>query len=97
MHGGGAPQVKQAAQRRIQELVLPSLGLLAEYIERTDPDEGAPAQARIQAARDILDRAGFSATHRLDLSADLSVKSPIDVELDELADRIRDRAQSPSD
>ncbi len=55
MHGGSAPQVKEAARRRILELVMPALVGLTDLLH--DPD--TPPATKLAAVRDILDRAGF--------------------------------------
>jgi uncharacterized protein (UPF0147 family) len=56
MHGGKAPQVRAAAQRRILEnLVTPALATLRNLV--TDPN--VPPNVKLGASRDILDRTGF--------------------------------------
>ena len=60
VHGGRAPQVKAKAEDRIRDLVDPSLNRIA----RTIADDANPALA-LQAARDILDRAGYKATEKI--------------------------------
>ena len=60
VHGGRAPQVKLAAEERIRALVAPSL----DRIEKTIADDDNP-QLALAAARDILDRAGYKATEKI--------------------------------
>jgi len=60
VHGGRAPQVKAKAEDRIRDLVDPSLNRIA----RTIGDDANPALA-LAAARDILDRAGYKATEKI--------------------------------
>jgi len=60
VHGGKAPQVRLAADERIRQLVDPSLNRIA----RTIGDDANPALA-LAAARDILDRAGYKATEKI--------------------------------
>ncbi len=60
VHGGRAPQVKMAAEERIRALVAPSL----DRIQRTIADNDNP-QLALAAARDILDRAGYKATEKV--------------------------------
>lgn len=60
VHGGAAPQVKLGAEQRIRALVDPSL----DRIQRTIADDNNP-QLALAAARDILDRAGFKATEKV--------------------------------
>lgn len=78
--------MKAKADARIQAAVNPALTLIEEYLEHAgDPEYPVPPAVRLAAARDILDRAGYSATHRLEMSGDLTIVSPVDLELDELA------------
>jgi len=51
MHGGGAPQVKQAALERLMALQHPAIDRMAKLIEQAE----FPTVA-YQASRDILDR-----------------------------------------
>jgi hypothetical protein len=60
VHGGRAPQVKLAAEERIRSLVDPSL----DRIQKTIADDDNP-QLALAAARDILDRAGYKATEKI--------------------------------
>ena len=60
VHGARAPQVKAKAEDRIRALVDPSLNRIA----RTIADDQNPALA-LAAARDILDRAGYKATEKI--------------------------------
>jgi hypothetical protein len=59
-HGGAAPQVKLAAEERIRSLVDPSL----DRIQKAIADDDNP-QLALAAARDILDRAGYKATEKI--------------------------------
>jgi hypothetical protein len=59
VHGGGAPQVKKAAEDRIRELVDPALNRLAKLIE--DDSSGVA----LGAVKDILDRAGYKPVERI--------------------------------
>lgn len=56
MHGGSAPQVREAARLRLLELVDPALATIARAVKqkRTGPVE-------LKAAHDILDRTGLAA------------------------------------
>lgn len=76
MHGGAAPQVKEAARLRILELVNPALATLGRALRQ----KGKPDAQAIAAAKDILDRAGFKPVER---QAHL-IKSPKDMTADEL-------------
>lgn len=98
VHGGRAPQVKAKAEERIKALVNPALLLIEEYLDHVgDPDYPVPPAVRLNAARDILDRAGYSATHRLEMSGGLTFRSPIDVELEELAARLEQARKEMED
>jgi hypothetical protein len=57
VHGGSAQQVREAARRRLLELVDPALATL----ERAVRQKGKPDAVAIAAAREILDRAGLAA------------------------------------
>ena len=60
VHGGRAPQVKLSAEQRIRDLVDPSL----DRIQKAIADDDNP-QLALAAARDILDRAGYKATEKV--------------------------------
>ena len=62
MHGGSAPQVKAAAQARIQALVFPALTAMEAAMTC---DQWS---AVVAAAKDILDRAGHKATDKHELT-----------------------------
>lgn len=61
MHGGGAPQARRAAERRLREMVEPALAALDMILR--DPE--ALARDKIRAAVSVLDRAGFHHRRRL--------------------------------
>lgn len=63
VHGGSAPQVKAAALRRIQEAADP---IAAEMIRLAQQAESETA--RIQAGRDLLDRAGLKPADKHEVS-----------------------------
>lgn len=54
-HGAAAPQVREAAARRLENAIDRLLAALLHIAE----DEAQPAAARVSAIRDALDRAGF--------------------------------------
>lgn len=60
-HGGKAPQVQAAARRRILEAADPVAARLIDIALNSESDSAAVA-----AARDLLDRAGLGATHRIE-------------------------------
>jgi hypothetical protein len=93
-HGGAAPQVKRKAEERIRELVNPALAAIARLIGETEDHVGAESEAvKLAAARDILDRAGYSPTAKIHLEGDLTVKSPIDIEMEQIAQQLREQAE----
>ena len=57
MHGGAAPQVKNAADARLRELELPAIARIASLIEQRE----FPSVA-YQASKDVLDRIRGRAT-----------------------------------
>lgn len=63
MHGGGAPQVRAAAQVRI----LMAADRAAAQLVVLMYDQTAPHSVRLAAARDLLDRAGLGARTGVDV------------------------------
>jgi hypothetical protein len=59
-HGGGAPQVKIAAEERLRSLVHPAISGLASLINNADSDS-----VRLSAIRDLLDRTGYKPTEKV--------------------------------
>lgn len=65
MHGGKAPQVERANARRVlDELVGPALVQLRRLVE----DDSIPANVKLAAVRDVLDRAGFKPTEKVEVT-----------------------------
>jgi hypothetical protein len=98
-HGGAAPQVKRKAEERLRSLVNPALAALARLIGDADAGRrGAESEAvQLGAIKDVLDRAGYTATQKLAVSGDLTVRSPVDLELDDLAQALRDNDRPPAE
>lgn len=73
-HGGKAPQVREAARKRLEGLVPEALEVLADLAQgkAKHPDTGTavevPPAVRARAAADILSRAGVSAITEVELS-----------------------------
>jgi hypothetical protein len=65
VHGGSAPQVKAAAQRRIQQ----ALDAAAKRLTGFAFDEGVSESIALAAVNGILDRGGLGAKQALELSA----------------------------
>lgn len=59
-HGGGAPQVREAAQLRILGMVSPALARLRKLIDGADSDS-----VKLHAVKDVLDRAGLGAAMQI--------------------------------
>ena len=53
-HGGAAPQVKKRAEERLAALVDPAIGFLGRALRKK-----GVSSVQYQAAKDVLDRAGF--------------------------------------
>jgi hypothetical protein len=66
-HGGRAPQVKASAAQRIRDLAPTALDVIEALL--SEPD--APG-IRLAAARDLLDRAGFSPKQRIEHSGEVA-------------------------
>ncbi len=75
VHGGAAPQVKEAAKLRILALVHPALATMARAVN--SKRKGEPSAVEVSAAKDILDRAGLAAKDRLELSG--AAKAPLTI------------------
>ena len=58
VHGGAAPQVREAARLRLLALVDPALATLARAVR----GKGKPTAVEIRAATEILNRAGMDLT-----------------------------------
>lgn len=54
VHGGRAPQVLDAARRRLLEMVAPALAQLRKLLEEADGDS-----VKLGAIREVLDRSGL--------------------------------------
>lgn len=94
VHGGAAPQVQKSARERIAAMVDPALNVI--YKSMKMQSKGKPLPIAFAAARDIMDRAGYKATDKLQLtgagpSGEVVFATPGDLlkaELDALHDRI---------
>jgi hypothetical protein len=70
-HGGAAPQVKKAAEQRLQELKQPAIAYLAHLLEQKQfPSAG------LGAAKDVLDRIDGKPRESVDMnhSGDVTVR-----------------------
>lgn len=63
IHGGASPQAKAAADKKLALAADLAIEILAEEME-----EGQSSRDRIRAAIAILDRAGFGALRRIELT-----------------------------
>ncbi len=59
-HGGGAPQVRDAARRRLLELVDPAIGVLARAVRPRRSKAWEPSATELRAVAEILNRTGFA-------------------------------------
>lgn len=66
MHGGGAPQVRQAARLRLAALVDPAINVLASLLKPSK--RKIPENVRLAAAKDALDRNGLKPKDEVVLS-----------------------------
>lgn len=64
-HGGSAPQVREAARRRLLEAVDPALVRLCDLVH--SPDE----RVALQAIRLVLDRAGIIVEHEFVITREM--------------------------
>jgi hypothetical protein len=82
VHGGKAPQVRLSAEQRIRDLVDPSLN----RIQKAIADDDNP-QLALAAARDILDRAGYKATEKVQQDGRVTLEIELVKRTLELPDR----------
>lgn len=69
VHGGSAPQVIEAARRRLLALIDPALGVLAQAVRvrsKATSKLWEPSAQEIAAAREVLNRAGLVAVAPID-------------------------------
>ncbi|MCR4375902.1 MAG: hypothetical protein NUW22_13745 [Acidobacteria bacterium] len=64
-HGGRAPQVVRSARERLDALVDPAIVQLTKLIDSADTDS-----VKLAAIRDVLDRAGYKPTDKLQVGGD---------------------------
>ena len=76
MHGGAAPQVKKKARERFNDLVDPAINTLAKAMEEAEEKGEKVSTQALNAARDILDRAGYKPGFDLNLGGALEVNDP---------------------
>jgi hypothetical protein len=68
-HGGSLPWVKEAAQRRLQELVMPAITTLHRLVQSAETDAVA-----LGAAKDILDRCGFKPSEKVEQATAVEIR-----------------------
>lgn len=61
VHGGSAPQVKEAARLRLLAMVDPALATIQRSLTRKYKPGEHPTAVELAAAREVLNRAGLSA------------------------------------
>lgn len=69
VHGGRAPQVKRAAAERLAEMVDPAITELGKLMRSADSE-----QVQLAAIKDILDRAGYKATEKVQQDGTMTVE-----------------------
>lgn len=87
-HGGSAPQVRDAAKRRLLEAVDP---LMAELIRLALKAESE--SVRVSAAKDALDRAGYGAKQIIESEVTVHDGGEVDREIARLAAELVGRAE----
>ncbi len=65
-HGGAAPQVRAAAQRRLADLVDPAI----RELQRVLDDDDADHRDRLRAVAEVLDRAGHPRGATVDVTVE---------------------------
>lgn len=69
-HGGSAPQVREAARRRLLELVPDAVEAMAQMAGIIEGSKDVKDEVRQRAAADILDRAGLRPTDHVAISTE---------------------------
>ena len=100
VHGGAAPQVKASARERIAEMVAPALAVMSKAMAMKTKQ--GPLPIAVTAAKDMLDRAGYKATDKIQLtgagpSGEVVFATPaelIKAELDALHERIAPKPEN---
>jgi hypothetical protein len=64
MHGGGAPQVREAARQRLLEAADSAAAELVKIMK----NQKTPGPARVPAINSLLDRAGVSTSSKLEVT-----------------------------
>lgn len=83
MHGGGAPQVKKKALQRLQEAADPAAAELVRISTKADSES-----VRVSAIKEILDRAGYTATQKHEIETTLTTRDGKEEKLDQLLQEI---------
>lgn len=86
-HGASAPQVKRAAQLRLLE----AADDVAAELVRLALDRTVPPQVKVQAARDLLDRAGLGATQLVQVQHDIADPAARRARIAEIRDELAER------
>ena len=77
MHGGKAPLALARAQLALEKADLQLRGLVIPAVDALERLLQANSEATILgAAKDILDRGGLKATHRIEVDSDITVIRP---------------------
>lgn len=89
-HGGSAPQVRDAAQRRLLEA---ADNAAARLVAMLDDDD---SKVVLAAARDLLDRAGLQAVQRIEADVETTSREALIDELVALMAESRDEEDTTS-
>ena len=69
MHGGMAPQVRLAAQERLQSFVDPALDELQKLLRNADSDS-----VKLAAIKDVLDRTGHKLPDKIEQTGEQTIR-----------------------
>jgi hypothetical protein len=79
-HGGNAPLAKAKARERLDQLALPSVGVLHKAVRKVRKGGTTDdMKVALRAAQLVLDRTGFAAKSEIELSGGVKVESTINV------------------
>lgn len=92
VHGGSAPQVKAKAMQRLLQAADPAAAQLVELALR-----GGTESVKLQAIRDLLDRAGLQAAQKIEAEVTHhDGDSDLDREIERLLETMASREESSS-
>jgi hypothetical protein len=81
-HGGAAPQVQRTARQRLQALADPAVGVLERFVNPVAGQALIEPEIALRAAKDVLDRTGFKAVTKIQVTKSIDPRRLTDDELE---------------